>query len=93
MGYVVPDDGVDLFESSLSLHDVVHLVEVFDEGLVVELLLEAGVEVEFEGEVALDILGHFGAWVGDGYLRGRRTLRTGRSCCWGSCSGGLHHAD
>ena len=53
MGYVVPDDGVDLFESSLSLHDVVHLVEVFDEGLVVELLLEAGVEVEFEGEVAL----------------------------------------
>ena len=84
----MPDDGVDLFESGFSLHDVVHFIEVLDECLVVELLLEAGVEIEFEGEVALDVLSHFGAWVEDRYLRGRRTLRRGRSCYRGSCSGG-----
>lgn len=63
LGYQVLDNFFKLLLADRALHDKVHFVEGFNECLIVVLLFELFVEVEFKGKVLLDVLGDFSSCV------------------------------
>lgn len=52
------NDILEFLPADWALHDEVHLVEGFDQRLVVVLLLELLVEVQLQGEMPLHVLSH-----------------------------------
>lgn len=56
---IMPDDRIYLFATGFRLHDMVHLIEGFNERGDVFLGLEEGVQVELDRKMSLNILGDF----------------------------------